>query len=177
MEKLTPTERVSYAHGRIARDMQDFQRQIDNMHKVVLRERNAWIIAVIISTALITAAFYYSFPNTAIEFILIGLIVVGFVVIRFISFRSITRQIAMLEGMQFLYSRLANDTTIGFVTETMQAEEVAEVIGQVKDVKTGDGEKLRAGLLLAGNLISAMLVQADKDNRGSIRKANQDQDA
>ena len=56
---MSPTERVSYSHGRVARSMQDFRRQIYSMHKLAQFERNLLFILAGCFSIIILAAFYF----------------------------------------------------------------------------------------------------------------------
>lgn len=162
MNGMTPEERVSYSHGRIKRDMDDFQRQIDRMHHDIMRERNLWFALVAVSTVLIVAVFYLAGPNSIIDYILIATVFVAFTVIRFVSYSAMKRQIAMLEGMQFLYSRLANDTTVKFVSESMKVEDDAAKIEKLCEQKASDDQILRQQIILAGHIVEAIVAEVEK---------------
>lgn len=162
MDKMTPEERVDYSHSRIKRSMDEFQRQIDKMHSDILHERNLWIVLVIISTALIVVVFYIAGPSSLIDYALIATVFIAFSVIRIVSYRAMKRQIAMLEGMMFLYSRLADDTTIQFVSESMKVEKDAEEIKKMSERHIGDDKILKSKLVLAGNIVEAIVTEVDK---------------
>ena len=160
MDTMTPEERIAYSHGRIKRDMDDFQRQIDLMHRDILRERNLWFILVVISTALIVAVFFFSGANSL--YILIVTVFVTFSVVCLVSYRAMKRQIAMLEGMHYLYSRLANDTTVKFVSESMKIEEDTQKIKQMGDERASDDKILRSQIILAARIVEAIVVEVDR---------------
>lgn len=162
MESMTPEQRISYSHGRIKRDMDDFQRQIDRMHKDILRERYLWFVMVAISTALIVAVFYVAGASSFMDYALIVTVFVTFSVIRLVSYRAMKRQVAMLEGMQFLYSRLADDTTVKFVSESMKVDEDADRVKKMLDQRMSDEQILREQLILAGRIVDAIVAEVEK---------------
>lgn len=163
MERMSSAERVAYAHGRIARDMQDFQRQIERTRQVMGRERNLWLALVALSTILLVVVFYFAGPNDLIDFALIGIVFVTFTTIRFVSYNMMKRQLSMLGNMQILYSRLADDETIGFVTETMKVEENGEAAKKRELIGLGAMDpKLHQELISAMRVLTALVVEIEK---------------
>lgn len=160
---MTPAERVAYAHGRIASDMRDFQRQIDHAHETILRERTLWLVLVAVSTVMLMIVFYFAGPNQLIDYILIGAVLVAFTTIRFISYKMIAHQISTLELMQTLYSRLADDETIGFSTETMKVEANGEAAKKIYLAGLGATDRqLHDEMISAMRILSALLIEIEK---------------
>jgi hypothetical protein len=159
---MTSGERVAYAHGKVRRDMQDFLRQIEIMYRRALFERVLLIVLAVAFSFIILAAFYFLRVTSTQGIFLLGVIAAVFVIGGLVSNNVIRRQVAMLRGLQFLYSKLADDETIKVVVETMQIEDV-----DVKRIHlTGlTDEKLRDGLMLAGHVIDAIVSQIEKEKR------------
>ena len=148
--------------------MQDFREQIYSMHGVAMFERNLLFILDALFTIIILAAFYFLKPTGRLEFILLGVITVVFIIGGFVAYNATRRQLAALIALQFLYSKLADDETIKFVTETMQLEEV-----EIKRIHlTGlTDEKLRDGLMLAGHVIDAIVTQIESARKNGTPTA------
>lgn len=175
MEKMMPAERVAYAHGRIARDMQDFQRQIDSSQRTIIRERNLWLALVVLSTVMLMIVFYLSGPNQLIDYILIAVVFSTFTIIRFVSYGMIKRHIATMEWLQNLYSRLANDETLNFGFETMKVESNGEAAKKIKLAAIGGADmNLHNNLVAALRVLSALVaeIEMEKDAGESIGKSD-----
>jgi len=158
LNHMTPGERVTYAHGRIKSDMLEFQNQIDLTFRVAVFERNLSLILTALFIVVILAVFYFLKPIGWLDFSLLGIIAASFLIVCAVAYNAMSREIAMLDGLQFLYSKLANDETISFVSETMKVEsaEIERIhLSGLTDAK------LRDGLMLAGNVIDAIIRQIE----------------
>jgi len=121
---MTAGERVAYTQSLTTRDMQNVREQIHAMHKSAIFERNLLVILAFISAVIISLAFHFLNPRSTLEFILLAIIAVVFVVGGIVAGNAARKQIAMMDGLEFLYSRLVQDTTVRFGMEVMQAGDI-----------------------------------------------------
>lgn len=121
---LTTNERMIYAHARTSRDMQDLRQQIYAMHRIALFERTLLLVLYIIFPMILLSTFFFLNPTNTLEYILLTIIAVMFVIACFVSNNISQRQIWMVDGLQFFYSKLAEDESVKFAAEAMQVEKV-----------------------------------------------------
>ena len=126
---MTASERVTYSQGRTTSDMSYLREQISEMYRRAIFDRNLLIVLAFLFSIIILLAFNFMNPASTLEFILLAVIAAVFVAGGLVAERSVRHRIEMMDALKFLYSRLAEDESVKFGFETMQAqsEEAREV--------------------------------------------------
>jgi len=122
MEHMTPEERVAYSHGRINRDLGEFEEYISRMRRQLKQSMDVWLIAMLLSALGLIATIVLSGISDWRDYVFIGFVVLVFTILRVISYVTLTTLIQMADGLMRLFSRLADDLTLKYGFEELKLQ-------------------------------------------------------
>lgn len=141
MERMTPEERVAYSHGRINRDLGEFEEYISRMRRQLKQSMDVWVIAMLLSGVGLIATIMLSGISDWRDYVFIGFVVVTFTVLRAISYVTLTTMIQMADGLMRLFARLADDLTLKYGFEEMMLETTPPPTPPLTSTSGEGGEK------------------------------------
>lgn len=122
MDRMTPQERVTFAHGKVKSSLENMRITLGHQHIDIMNKRQAWLAVTGSSLFLWIFALVYHGIKDWGDIIFDAAIIISLIIINAMTYSLINNQIMFSNLLLELYSDLANSETLKFGTEDMAAE-------------------------------------------------------
>ncbi len=122
MDRMTPEERIAYAHGSLKRDMSEFEDYIIAMRERLKQARTVWIVSAVVSILGMATTAALAKLQSVRDWAIFVFVAAMFTIQGGISYAMFSIAIRMAKGLTHLLSHMIDDTSLRFGFEEMRLD-------------------------------------------------------